>query len=360
MRREQRRKDVDKVFVLGAGSSFSLSNSLSTGGMINKTTPLDKNFLEVLLEFKDRSNWVEDSVRHIKQNWMDEDDLSKIGLEEAIIKRIGQYEFLYNLHPQKTRNKSSNHVYLNHLSHLIAKMLFKCKANNRDRHKVFIDHVFPQNKSLTSLQNRIITFNYDTIIDNALLMREDITQRHVYFDRLRPNKENDGLRKVADRFDHPLILKLHGSINWNVSTEYFNTLIEEPNEINPDQKEPIWINKSRVPSIFDSVSPLIIPPLPNKPITQVGIFKYLWTTAYEYLHDANEVIIAGYSCPHTDAIAHAMFSHFSNSNIKRVVIIDPDATMLSKYRGLFKSKVSKKVRWQYYENFQEYVDSECS
>ena len=43
-----------------------------------------------------------------------------------------------------------------------------------------------------------------------------------------------------------------------------------------------------------------------------------------------------------------------------IVIIDPDANMLSRYRSLFKSSLSKGVRWQYYENFQEYIDSECS
>lgn len=359
MRQKQRRKDVETVFVMGAGSSFSLSCGVSTGGMTNKTSPLDNNFLQTLLNMTDKNMWVEDAVQHVTDNWMDEGALEENGLEEAIIKRIGQYEFLSNLHPQKTKTKSKNHEYLNNLSHLIARMLWKCKANARNRHVKFINKIFPPSKSAVNQNNRVITFNYDTIIDDVLLARSGISQRQLYFDRLRENKGDTSQRKSSQKFEHPLILKLHGSINWNVATDYFNSIIESPADINPETKEPIWLNSKRIPSPADPISPLIIPPLPSKPITQVGIFKYLWTTAYEYLHDAKEIVIAGYSCPHTDAIAHAMFSHFTNVNAERVVIIDPDANMLSKYRGLFKSSVAKRVKWQYYENFQEYIDSEC-
>jgi len=359
MRQEQNRREIDKLYILGAGCSYSLSSSLSTNGMTKTTTPLDYNFLEHLQEFTDRNAWVANSIGHIKRNWMDELKLNNHGLEEAIIKRIGQYDFLSKLHPQKTIKKSSNADYVDHLSHLISKFLLKCKANTRDRHKKFIDHAFPRSQTPSDLDNRIITFNYDTILDEVLLDRATLTQRQIYFDRLLKEENDNSLRRSNQKFSHPLLLKLHGSINWNVNTNYFKKIIENPSDINPDEKEPIWINRKKTPSPTDNVSPLIIPPLPNKPITQVGIFNYLWTTAYEYLHDAKELIIVGYSCPQTDGIAHAMFSHFTNKNIERVVIIDPDANMLSKYRGLFKSSVSKGIRWQYYENFQEYVDDEC-
>ena len=360
MRIEQNRKKVEKLYILGAGSSYSLSSNITGNPMGAKTTPLDKNFLAIIKDFTARNKWVKKSVSHLAKNWVDEKPIENHGLEEAIIKRIGQYDFLSKLHPQKTRNKSHNALYLNHLSHLITIILNKSRVNPRDLDKKFIDHVFPKGTSAINQNNRIITFNYDTLLDSNLLSRNGYTPRNIYFDRL-VNKEAEGYSRTgSQKFDHPLILKLHGSINWHVKTEYFNSLIEDPDGLEEQDKQPVWCDQKTVLAPEDKISPLIIPPLPNKPITQIGIFKYLWMTAYEYLHHAKEIVIVGYSCPQTDSIAHAMFSHFSNAEVERVIIVDPDATMLSKYRGIFKNKTSKGVRWQYYETFEEYINSECS
>ena len=105
-----------------------------------KTTPLDKNFLATIKDFTARNKWVKTSVSHPAKNWVDEKPIENHGLEEAIIKRIGQYDFLSKLHPQKIRNKSHNALYLNHLSHLITIILNKCRVNSRDLDKKFIDH----------------------------------------------------------------------------------------------------------------------------------------------------------------------------------------------------------------------------
>jgi len=360
MRIEQNRKNVEKLYILGAGSSFSLSSNITGSPMGAKTTPLDKNFLSTIKEFTARNKWVEDSVKHLLKNWVDEKAIENHGLEEAIIKRIGQYDFLSKLHPQKTKYKSQNSVYLNHLSHLITIILNKCRANSRALDKKFIDYVFPKEKKAIEQNNRIITLNYDTLLDLNLLSRKGYTPRNIYFDRL-VNEDSEGVSRTASqKFDHPLILKLHGSINWHVKTEYFDSLIDDPDGLEEQDKQPVWCDQKTVPAPDDQISPLIIPPLPNKPITQIGIFKYLWMTAYEYLHHAKEIVIVGYSCPQTDSIAHAMFSHFNNSEVERVIIVDPDANMLSKYRGIFKNKTSKGVRWQYYETFEEYINGECS
>lgn len=359
MRIEQNRKKLEKLYILGAGSSFSLSSKITGNPMGVKTTPLDKNFLATINEFEARNKWVENSVKHLAQNWVDERSIESHGLEEAIIKRIVQYDFLSKIHPQKTRSKSINSEYLNHLSHLITIILSKCRVNSRALDKKFMDFAFPKEFSALNQSNRIITLNYDTLLDSNLLSRKGYTPRQVYFDRL-VNDESQGYgRTIGQKFDHPLILKLHGSINWHVRTDYFNSLIEDPDGLENQDKQPVWCDQKKVPAPEDNISPLIIPPLPNKPITQIGIFKYLWMTAYEYLHHAKEIVIVGYSCPQTDSIAHAMFSHFNNTEVERVIIVDPDATMLSKYRGIFKNKTSKGVRWQYYETFEEYINSEC-
>ena len=108
MRIEQNRKKVEKLFILGAGSSYSLSSNITGNPMGAKTTPLDRNFLETIKKFTAQKKWVKKSTDHLVKNWVDEKAIEQHGLEEAIIKRIGQYDFLSNLHPQKTRSKSNN------------------------------------------------------------------------------------------------------------------------------------------------------------------------------------------------------------------------------------------------------------
>lgn len=97
------------------------------------------------------------------------------------------------------------------------------------------------------------------------------------------------------------------------------------------------------------------PPRAPQPAA-ASIFSHLWTTAYEYLHEATELIIVGYSCPPTDTLARTMFTHFENARLREISIVDPNAGALSSYRAMIPEKVSKRARWTYYSDFRDYVD----
>jgi hypothetical protein len=99
-------------------------------------------------------------------------------------------------------------------------------------------------------------------------------------------------------------------------------------------------------------------PLPQKPITQIRLFCFLWTLAYEYLHEARELIICGYSLPETDKLAHSMFSNFANKKLKSITIVDPNPYIMHKWRDLFRrSSINNRARWSYYESFTEFVQN---
>ena len=154
-----------------------------------------------------------------------------------------------------------------------------------------------------------------------------------------------------------LIIKLHGSVNWRCSTKEFNKLV---NKSHSNEEvyylDSVWYSRSGSPSPSDNTSPLIIPPLPLKPITQIKLFCFLWTKAYEYLHEAKELIICGYSLPDADYLAQSLFGNFSNKSIKQVTVVDPDPSILKKWRNLLRRKnVNTKARWTYYESFEEYA-----
>ena len=259
------------------------------------------------------------------------------------------------LYPEKSRKKCSNEDYLNHLSHLVADHLLKCRSNSSGDTKKFISKIFPVGQKPEGFKNRLITFNYDLIVDRPLIER-GLSKKKLYFDRLVPTRADGIRRKTDEKFLHPLLLKLHGSVNWRCDREYFNQIVS--GTVDSTERIPIWYADGACPTPSDDESLLIIPPVPNKPITRASIFRMLWTTALEYLHEARKIVIVGYSCPQTDVLAQSVFSQFRNMNVTDVYIADPSSTTLARYHKLFEGRVKQSVRWHYYSGFHEYIENE--
>lgn len=354
MKIQRYRQQIEKLYVLGAGASSALSHVNTRDNKPNKSvTPLDFDFLSRLYASRPPSGWRRKSIDLLINDWLDSHPLIEQGLERAIINRVSQYDLLSVLHQKRTRNKSNNADYLNHLSHLITAYLINCKSNGSGSTKRFINWVFPPKIDVANYRNRVVTFNYDTLLERPLIER-GISRRKIYFDRLVSQQSDATTRRSDEKFLHPLVLKLHGSVNWRCAHSDFESIVQgNARELG---KITIWSDDKPCPNPSDSVSPLIIPPIPNKPITAASIFSHLWTTAYEYLHEATELVIVGYSCPATDTLARTMFTHFENTKIKEISIVDPNAGALSSYREMIPAKISKRARWTYYSDFRDYID----
>lgn len=356
--RINRIKNLETVYILGAGSSFAFTLPKSAK-ISKKTTPLDKTFNERMLSLTSRKSWVSESIQSIKTNWIgDPKVLKSIGLEESIIQRLGNYELLEAIHKikltgnKKSSSKINNAEYVNHLSHLIVETLSKCRESSSSRAQKFVDKVYKgrDNKS----KHRIITFNYDCILDNVLLDHIKIPPNQLYFDRIKNSKDQRPNRLSSDVFEHPFLLKLHGSSNWRIAKNIYEQII---NGEKLDENRPqIWLDRENIPQPNDDISPLIMPPLPYKPITKTSIFSYLWTCAFEYLHEAKKIIIAGYSCPSTDSFAMSLLSQLNNKNLEEIFIVDPDSSSLNKYQKILNVKKTKKIKWSYSTDFMDFVD----
>jgi len=352
MKQESKRYPVDTIYILGAGASYALSESASISS--HKTSPLDKDFMSKLInKFESFKQWQGESIGFIKRHWIGLKSIQSLGLEAAIIERVSKYDFLSHMHPRKISIKRSNEEYLNHLSHLIAAYLFNCKENNKNFAARLIDLIFPVEVPVDQYKNRIVTFNYDSIIDDQMLKRR-LAIGQIFFDKL-SNRRTDKVRRAkGERFEYPLILKLHGSVSWRVSRDYFDKIIN--GLIIKDEAIPIWYDNSGPPKPIDDVSPLIIPPIPNKPITQSSIFCFLWQRAYEYLLEAENIVIIGYSCPETDTMAMSMFNQFRGEKLRKITIVDPDASILSKYQRII-SPSGNNLRWEYFASIQDFLDA---
>ncbi|MEO0696382.1 MAG: hypothetical protein AAFY84_09805, partial [Pseudomonadota bacterium] len=291
MRTASNRAAVKRVFVLGAGASFSASSKNKRPRLkFPSQTPLDFQFTNALLDWQVKSpKWIGEAIARIKNSWKDSIEFSEFGLEQAIIRHLGNAEFLSTANPRRTRQLPHTNEFLNDVSHLITASLERATEGSQKSYKLFSEMF----KTSGEHTDKIITFNYDVLLDSYLLSY--LKPQQLYFDAIKPNR-NTKISKP--KFPYPAMLKLHGSINWRCSTEDFykgllgtNAESDKPTEID------IWLSEDKCPKPDDDVSPLIVPPIPVKPITSIEIFRYLWTLAYEYLSDTEEIVVCGYSLP---------------------------------------------------------------
>lgn len=350
------RKKVDTLFILGAGSSKALTHVKTVKNDHSRSiTPVDSDFLAMMNHFSSKTGWQKEGIDLLNDNWLDSSNFWAGGLESSIIKRVSDYDMLSSLYKKRAREKVSNSEYLKWLSHLITDYLLKCRSNRSGETKRFVDFAFPEKTLYKNLNNRIVTFNYDLILDRVLFERGWSKQR-IYFDRIAKN-EKDGIRRNSvDEFPDPLLLKLHGSINWRCSQKDFESIIN--GTCDPKVKITIWAEDTKSAEPDYGYSPLIIPPIPNKPITASPIFSHLWTKAFEYLHEAKKIVIIGYSCPATDVMARSMLTQFRNMNTTDIYVVDPSANAMINYVELMHGRVKKNVRWHYYRGLSEYIENE--
>lgn len=352
MKDRKTRKQTKTVYVLGAGASYSASTGTLPAAA--GTCPLDINFCKRILSLsQQRPKWVVGAVKDIQRCWLYHRGMEEFGLEAAIIQQLSHMRFLRGVQPRRPIAMSEQQ-YINHLAHLICFVLRRARESRTLAYKRLVDRIFPPWRRVEDCNDRIITFNYDDLIDTHILKRHKPAT--VYFDRIKSSPDAGDRRHR--RFQHPLLIKLHGSINWRCNTvDYECVLNSDFGGTDPYWLAPIWLDSSRLPSPSDSISPCIIPPLPNKPITQISLFKFLWTKAYEYLHEADRLVICGYSLPETDPLALSLFGNFKNSRLKAIDVVDRNPAILDRWRTLLIRKGVPRVRWTYYSDFVEYVDA---
>jgi len=196
----------------------------------------------------------------------------------------------------------------------------------------------------------VITFNYDTVIERALLvdlqndkkslhyagrlynhpeMRVTAIDQSIYRTHLLyltvagsvDAKSHFTLRDLFGKEEEPTfhLLKLHGSINWFYSgqlgpSEIFCTFITD------EKPSDTYYHSLRAAR---GKIPLIIPPILDKtPFYGHPFIRSLWTQAREYLQDADEIFCVGYSMPLTDLTTRQLFQSLSKFPGKTVYIVN--------------------------------------
>jgi len=358
MRIGKNRFKVKKLFVLGAGASYAATRpnaKFSSEKPPQKQTPLDKHFSSVLSELIVKKNeWVNYSAKEIVKTWKDHTPFDQCGLEEAILMHEANVKFINNITVRKKKKQIQFENYMNHLVHLIAFYLKRAREGKEKTYNKFANLFFKSEGT----KNRVITFNYDDVFDKILLQR-NYNVKNVYSQRIRSSENGNS--------KFPLIVKLHGSVNWNCKSKDCLRIISHDWE-NKEQNSPnvenanlfdldVWYREKGCPSTSSDESPCIIPPIGSKPITEIGLFRDLWTTACEYLYECEELYVCGYSLPQADTLATTLFKQFKNNKLEKITVIDPDPSIIKKWRQLLSRRDVNSAQWSYSPDFSEFVSN---
>lgn len=351
MRDSKNRLALDTVFVLGAGSTFGATQGDAKSPY---RAPLDSNFVSAIqrLDYQ-KPGWIPEAVERFNTTLSDQavNEPNEIGLESFVMRYLSHFDFLSNVHPKRARNLIPATEFRDLISRLICLGLSRVREVKKSPLQTIAFHVAARERMDVGLQNRIITFNYDTLLDRHLL--DHFSPQEVYFDRLLPTRTS-ALRRTA-RHPYPLLVKLHGSTNWRCDLQEIDIAMEAATTDHLIDR--IWLSKSRVEAPGTQSAPCLIPPLPSKPITSIRLFRHLWKCAFEYLTEAQQIVIIGYSLPANDTLARSLFSNFQNSKLRQVHLVDPNAAMITRWRRVLRrSGIRKNVNWHYYEDADEFAE----
>lgn len=174
----------------------------------------------------------------------------------------------------------------------------------------------------------LLSFNYDTLIENAIYSDEDLYHQVAvdYGVRIEP-ADRSAFRASTDYTVN--LLKLHGSLNWfpikgvSDGLDLKNVCQVEPG----DRSFPIYCEDT----------PIYIPMAHAKESFLRGsLFNLLWSKADYYLKNAEEIYFVGYGFPKTD-MNNLEFLLRNRERFKKVIIYEkaghPDLLRLESLLG---------------------------
>lgn len=186
----------------------------------------------------------------------------------------------------------------------------------------------------------IITFNYDLIVERALV-RNNLGVDYQLF--LPDSPFNGKLKETLGQQRIP-VLKLHGSINLVFCTRCHSVRKASTGSLRCDRCRNTASSKAE-----STLRPFLIAPTLFKSYSLPDL-RRMWYTAYNYLSGAQELVIIGYSLPAADILTAQLldFAHRACPHPQKITVVNgphPDLTRLqSVYQGINNTGLSF-VEW---------------
>jgi len=187
--------------------------------------------------------------------------------------------------------------------------------------------------------DRILSFNYDCVIDDALAKHGSgkwdprrgygLAASNAMPWTPRGRSVDDGIR----------LYKLHGSLHFRLR----NSL-----------RDSIALRSNPYASV-GKVKLAMIPPEWNKDIDQ-ATFSRLWKKASGALRRAQTIVVAGYSFPKTDLLAETLFRvSVSPGQLTSLIIANPDSDSQNRARSIFARGLNARTRVLEFVTFADFV-----
>lgn len=181
----------------------------------------------------------------------------------------------------------------------------------------------------------VISFNWDTIADFTIQGLD----RPIYQGYL--DLMNASPLRACDFRHRPVLLKLHGSLNWSVCSGPNCSLNGKPT-LDIELRGGI-LARSCSACGNTSVESCIVPPTSQKLIRHGTLLHKLWLLARKKLADCHQLIFIGYSFPATDFYSEWLFRqiYFREANRPEIIVVNPDivkkrSAVCRRYENLFR------------------------
>jgi hypothetical protein len=223
----------------------------------------------------------------------------------------------------------------------------------------------PYNRFVSMLRDRhlwpqttVLTTNYDLVFEAYAWMNGVLCTYPRPWIPLRVGSRYESYIADDDQ-DAPLILKLHGSVNF-FAKPYESEENRLAIAVDVGQRGDPAIGKSHLPSSRPAIfaydaeyalqdrygpslgDPAIIPPTYAK-LRGFSWLRRIWALAFEALRDSEKIVFIGYSMPESDGFLRAMIRSAmaarEDPNPPFVYVFDPDprGTVVKTYQAFFKS-----------------------
>jgi len=235
-------------------------------------------------------------------------------------------------------------------------------------------------------KDSIITFNWDTLLDNKLGRKELLGKKHSNVNNDENNGEwkprTDQYKKFIDEIsafsgstwkglsveepyetwssENGYYIKAHGSIDWYYCA---NNSCRAFRKVFPVQSP---LTHFFCSECHEKLSCLIIPPVLNKGYKNYPMIRKIWNIAAKEISTSSELVIWGYSLPPTDFHANWLIRQARKGNLNAISIINPEVVnikegkspqlrfgFIRKFYDLFRDILTKEKVFLF-ENFSDY------
>lgn len=247
---------------------------------------------------------------------------------------------------------------------------FKLRQTTRNWQREMLELLWPEHDA----QPRVISLNYDAIIDNAMMSRSEALNGPAKFPEYGCDLCTDFYRDRQERYGE--LLKLHGSLNWlycpgcqrldlgisksgKRTVKVLNELWGQNDQHKLEERYSCRGSPCPDERCDGEVRPVLITPTHSKDYRNPHISQ-IWYRAERMLREADRVIIVGYSLPEDDVdVVYLLKRGLAKVDPREITVIEKDKEHRSvaehpvgtRYRALFGDQIDWRT-----EGFDRWVN----